>query len=194
MAARIIAVDLDDTLNNFTETLQSTPFEREPTEPVSETAYGDYLRQVRGLDPDEGDLLSTEYTFFRARIHLRCFRLARPRLGAVPFMQRLRQDGWRIVICTQRDLRRSHDLTRDWLQTHGIPFDHLFMAANKIVFCRLWGIPLLVDDDLFQIAHGATYGVQVFYPAMNKHAELGSTGARGFNSFAELYPWIDAPS
>lgn len=194
MPPRAIAIDLDDTLNNFTATLQAAEFPRGPDEPVPVERAEAYLRQVRGIDPEAGDLLSTEYTFFRARVHLHCYRQAQPRADGVEFVRRLHREGWRIVICTRRDLRRAQAPTRDWLAAHGIPFHHLFMAGNKIVFCRLWDIPVLVDDDLFNIAHGGTYGVRVFYPRLPKHAGVMPNGARGFASFGELYPWIHESS
>jgi 5'(3')-deoxyribonucleotidase len=190
MSGKLIAVDLDDTLNNFTETLQTTPFVRDPSEIFSDEIFAQYLERLRSDRPDEGKLLSTEYSFFRARIHLHCYALARPRADGVAFLQALRRHGWQIILCTRRDLRRSHDLTRHWLAEHAIPFDHLFMAGNKIVFCSLWGIRHLVDDDSFNIIHGARYGVQVYYPAMAKHHGLENHGARAFKSFDELHPWI----
>jgi uncharacterized HAD superfamily protein len=187
---RSIAVDIDDTLNDFTETLQTTRFVRDAGEALSEEVFEDYLHRLRENRPDGGELLSTEYTFFRARIHLRCYALARPRPDGVAFLQGLRDEGWRIILCTRRDLRRSHDLTRRWLTEHAIPYDHLFMAGNKIVFCGLWGIKFLVDDDPFNIIHGARHGVQVYYPSSPKHRGLEGHGARAFGSFDELRPWI----
>jgi len=47
-----------------------------------------------------------------------------------------------------------------------------------------------VDDDVFNLEHGARYGVQVYYPISERHAGLAPNGARGFASFAEIIPWI----
>ena len=44
-----IAIDLDDVLNNFTETLQRTQFVCDETYPVSEDVFQDYLS--RGSKP-----------------------------------------------------------------------------------------------------------------------------------------------
>jgi len=94
------------------------------------------------------------------------------------------------VICTYRDLRRANDCTRAWLEANGIPFDHLFMAWNKIVFCRAWGIEHLVDDHAFNAVHGKRYGVNVYYPARPGQEAMEGHGARRFTSFEELKPWI----
>jgi hypothetical protein len=192
--APAIAVDLDDTLNNFTEILRHGEFARDDHPALSAERFREYLvRLRRGADETSG-LVSTEYTFFRYRIHHECYRRARPRTDGVAFLQWLRANGWRIVICTRRDLRRAQDATRQWLAEHGIPFDCLFMAGNKIAFCRLWGIRYLVDDDPFTIAHGEPHGVSVFYPAAAAAPPPGAAGspaaARAFQSFDQIIPWI----
>jgi len=187
---KTIAIDLDDTLNDFTVTLRRAEFVRDADGPYSEAVFADYLAKVRAGAAEPSELLSTEYSFFRAKIHLQCYARAAPRADGVAFMRWLRAHGWRIVICTYRDLRRAHAATKAWLTAHDVPFDHLFMAGNKIVFCRAWGIAHLVDDDVFNAVHGERYGVQVYYPHGERHAALAPNGARGFAAFAEIIPWI----
>jgi 5'(3')-deoxyribonucleotidase len=187
---KTIAVDLDDTLNNFTETLRHGQFPYDRAEALPEATFHRYLEKIQNDTPEAGDLLSTEYSFFRYKIHARCYRMARARPDGVEFMQRLQRNHWRIVICTQRDLRRVNDGTRAWLKENAIPFDYLFMALNKIVFCKAWGIRHLVDDDVFNLAHGGRYGVSVYYPIMPKHQSLPEHAARGFQTFAEVERWI----
>ena len=185
-----IAVDLDDTLNDFTETLSKSPFPYDEAYALPEETFHGYLGKVRLNAPEPGDLQSTKYTFFRYKIHEHCYRMAGARADGVEFMRWLRRNGWRIVICTYRDLRRANDGTRKWLKENDIPFDYLFMALNKIVFCKVWGIGHLVDDDEFNIVHGETYGVKVYYPITAKHASPPARGARGFHSFDEVKRWI----
>jgi hypothetical protein len=187
---KTIAVDLDDTLNDFTATLRSANFPADPRYPLPDAVFKDYLARVRDGATDSSELLVTEYSFFRQRIHLQCYQLAGARPDGVAFMRWLKSAGWRIVICSSRDLRRAGPATRAWLGENSIPFDHLFMAANKIAFCRAWDIPHLVDDDVFTIIHGPRYGVKVYYPCMDKHRSLAGGGARGFASFEEVRRWI----
>lgn len=189
-AVRCIAVDIDDTLNDFGETLRTSEFPFEAGYELPEATFRDFLARVRAGEPEPSDLLSTQYSYFRYKIHAECYRRAHARPDAVEFMRWLRAEGWRIVICTHRDLRRTLDVTRRWLAEAGIPYDHLFMALNKIVFCRAWGIPILIDDDPFNLAYGAQYGVRVFHPVLPKHAGLPDHGARGFRTFGEVKAWI----
>jgi len=189
---KTIAVDIDDTLNNFTEVLRELPVPDDDPHGLSPEVLRDYVEKIRAGVPDSGALLSTDYSFLRFRLHHLVYERAGARPEAVAFMQWLRAEGWRIVICTQRDLRRSFGGTKAWLAANGIPFDHLFSAANKIVFCRAWGIAQLIDDDPFTIAHGAGYGVQVYFPVLPKHRGVLATGARGFTAFEQLKPWIQS--
>jgi hypothetical protein len=192
MPRKTIAIDLDDTLNDFTQTLRRTKFEHDGSHAFSKAVFNGYIERLRSGARDEGDLLSTEYSFFKYKIHQRCYELAGARADGVEFMRWLRVKGWQIVICTHRDLRRANACTRQWLNENGIPFDYLFMAWNKIVFCRTWGIRELVDDSAFNIAHGEAHGVNVYYPLSAGPAAPDTSGARGFTTFDELKPWIES--
>jgi 5'(3')-deoxyribonucleotidase len=187
---KTIAIDLDDTLNNFADTLQNTRFSHNPAYGISAETFDTYLRTLRSGAPDGNELLSTEYSYFCHKIHVQCYQLAHTRPGAVEFMQWLRTNDWRIVICTHRDLRRSNECTRQWLQDNGIPFDYLFRALNKLEFCRLWGINILVDDHVLNLIQEGTYEVEVFHPNMSKHEDREFRRGRGFTHFEELKQWI----
>jgi hypothetical protein len=190
MPRKIIAVDLDDTLNDFSATLRGIDFARDHASALSDETFENYMHRIRSNAPEPTDLLSTDYSYLRYRVHEQCYRQATARRDAIAFMQWLRQDGWQIVICTYRDLRRANTCTREWLGINGIPFDYLFMARNKIVFCKLWGIEHLVDDDEFNIVHGSRYGVKVFYPISERHNTMPPNDAAGFTSFEDVTRWI----
>jgi 5'(3')-deoxyribonucleotidase len=187
---KTIAVDLDDTLNNFTHTLWETPFAYHERYAVAPGVFGEYLARLRTQPLVVEELLSTEFAYFRAKIHLECYRRAEARADGIAFMRWLRREGWRIVICTHRDLRTSYDATKVWLAENGIPFDYIFRAGNKIVFCKLWGIDILVDDNLFNILYGGQHGVRVFYPVNDQNRNAQGDGARSFETFDQVRPWI----
>ncbi|MDR3586703.1 MAG: hypothetical protein P4L59_15525 [Desulfosporosinus sp.] len=189
---KIIAIDLDDTLNDFTETMRKTIFTYSHTSPLTKDIFDSYLNRVRSGIAEDSELLSTEFSFFQYQIHEQCYQLAKAREDGVEFMQWLKRSGWQVIICTRRDLRRAHDCTVKWLKDSDIPFDHLFMAGNKIVFCKLWGIEHLVDDAVFNIVYGEHYGVNVYYPLMEKHQFLQGSSAKGFKVFNEVKQWIQS--
>lgn len=188
---KVIAVDLDDTLNNFCEVLQNADFPYEPNPALSRETYDGFLTKIRADHREDNPLLSTPYSFLRYRIHERCYGLARAREDGVAFMRWLKQEGWTIVICTRRDLRRAEATTRAWLSANDIPFDHLFMVLNKIVFCKAWRIGHLIDDDVFNVTYSGDYGLNLYYPFMAKHAsQRPSEHVRGFHRFDEVKTWI----
>ncbi len=187
---RTIAVDLDDTLNNFNETLQGGDFPYDPADSLPRETFEHYLQRIRAGEPDSSGLMSTGYNYCRYKIHRQCWEQARARPDGVEFMRWLRHNDWRIVICTMRDMRHAYDASRSWLEQNGIPFDYLFMAANKIAFCWAWGIPHLVDDSPFNIVHGKQYGINVYYPILAHQPSLPPNDARGFHTFDEVKRWI----
>lgn len=187
---RTIAVDLDDTLNNFTETLQRGVFPHSMIDSLPQATFEQYVRKIRNGEYESSDFQSNGFAYCRFKIHLQCWQEARARPDGVEFMRWLRQNQWRIVICTARDLRRGHDCTKAWLEENGIPYDYLFMAWNKIVFCKAWGIRHLVDDASLSILYGERYDVNVYYAMMPHHQSLPAHNARGFQSFEDVKRWI----
>lgn len=187
---RTIAVDLDDTLNNFSETLRDGEFPYNSADSLSQETFERYLQLIRDGVSEPSNLMSTGFNYCRFKIHLQCWKEARARPDGVEFVQWLRRNQWRIVICTRRDLRLAYDCTKAWLQENDIPFDYLFMAENKIAFCWAWGIRHLVDDSAFNIVHGKEYNIRVYYPILPQHQSLPAHGARGFQAFGQVQRWI----
>ena len=190
---KTIAVDIDDTLNNFSEILRGKEFVYSASYPFSGEIFGKYLEMVRNEIGSKEDLCDPQFSYLRQRINGECYENAEARADAVEFIQWLRNQGWRIVICTHRDLRRTEEITRKWLGDNGIPFDYLFIAVDKLAFCKAWGIEYLLDDHLFSVKFADQYGVRVFYPIMAKHQKAQSGLARGFMHFDEVREWIQKP-
>lgn len=187
---KVIAVDLDDTLNDFSDTLQKTVFSYNYSYGLSQEVFNKYLIDIKRNMISDSTLLTTKFSYLRYRIHEQCHQLANAQLGGVRFMQWLKENNWKVIICTQRDLRMSSAYTKEWLKVNEIPYDYLFTAINKIVFCNLWKIPHLIDDTDLNILYGERYGVKVYYPIMEKHKSLPQTAAKGFYTFDEVKQWI----
>jgi len=187
---KTIAVDIDDTLNNFSETLRLTSFSYDSSYPFPAATFDKYLSMVKDETADQDDLLNPEFGFVRQKINGQCFELSVAKPDASEFMQWLRNEGWRIVICTHRDLRRAEESTRNWLHGNGIPFDYLFIALDKLAFCKDWGIQYLVDDHLYSVRYADDYGINVFYPVLAKQYLSIAALAKGFATFDELRQWI----
>lgn len=187
---KTIAVDLDDTLNNFTETLQNTTFIFDESYGLTKETFHKYIDKLRNHARDESELLSNEFSYFRYKIHEQCYKAAKAKPEGVEFMQWLKNNNWRILICTYRDLRRASDCTKKWLKDNNIPYDYLFAVNNKIIFCKVWQVNTLIDDDEFNILYGEEHGINVYYSIMDKHKDIQKTAAKGFHKFSEVKKWI----
>jgi len=187
---KVIAVDIDDVLNNFSDTLASSTFKYNDSYGLSCEEFDKYLDLVKRNVFVDSDFLTTKFSDFRYRMHKQCYCLAQANLDGVQFMHWLKDNGWKIVICTKRNLRLTGEGTKKWLQDNHIPYDYLSMALNKIVFCKLWDVRYLIDDDILNITHGERYGIKVYYPIMAKHSSVVSHTAKGFTRFEEIKQWI----
>lgn len=187
---KVIAVDIDNVLNNFSDTLQNTRFDYNDSYGLSREEFDHYLKLIKSDAFIKSDFLTTKFSDFRYRIHEQCYRLAPVKPESVEFIQWLKEKHWKVIICTKRDLRLTGDSTQKWLRENSIPYDFLSMVLNKIVFCCLWKIPYLIDDDILNILCGEQYGINVYYPRMPKHQGISSTASKGFSRFEEIKQWI----
>jgi 5'(3')-deoxyribonucleotidase len=188
---KIIAVDIDNVLNNFSATLAGSLFTHDDLYGLSAEEFSIYLDLVKRDVFPETEFLTSKFSDFRYRIHEQCYGMSQANQAGRQFMNWLKAKGWKIVICTKRNLRLTGKGTKRWLQANHIPYDYLFMAFNKIVFCKLWGVPYLIDDDILNIIHGEQYGIAVYYPVMPKHHSLPNPlAAKGFNHFEEIKQWL----
>lgn len=190
---KVIAVDIDGTLNNFDEVLENINIEYGAKEwDFSEEAFNKYLSLIKAHDrPNHNDY---DFGMLYKYIHLKCYELTKARSDAIKFMQWLKQNGWKIIILTARDLRLSLETTKEFLYNNKIPFDYIFHAVSvcKIAFCDLWEINYLIDDDADAITDNSNISrrMNIFYPIMEKHKNLPDIKAKGFKNFNEVKAWI----
>lgn len=142
---KVIAVDLDDTLNDFTEVLQTTDFSFEPGYGLSEWDFARFIELARAGFDEDSKLVSTPFSFFKSRLYLKCYNLANVRPSAALALQRLKRDGWQICICTKRDLRRAFAPTKNWLCANHVPYDYIFAVSDLSQFCKDWKIDMLME-------------------------------------------------
>lgn len=187
---KVIAVVIDNVLNNFDATLTNTAFEYNKSYGLSHKEFNDYLAIIKNHGFAKSKFLITKFSDFRYHIHEQCYDFALANPDAIEFMHWLKANGWTVIICTKRDLRLTGLRTKKWLRDHQIPYNYLVMTSNTIVFCKLWNIPYLIDDDLLNITYGDEYDIKVYYPIMDKHNSISSRTAKGFAHFEEIKQWI----
>jgi hypothetical protein len=77
--------------------------------------------------------------------------MLRPLPGARALLERLKTEGWTILIVTSRKIWVNQKLerdTHDWLQGHGFPYDRILWGYDKLENLKSYGAKLqfFVDD------------------------------------------------
>jgi len=185
---KTICVDIDDTLNNFTEVLKETEVIYDDYRRLDRETFDKYLNCIKNNKPPEDNDKFSDFDWMYHKVHEHCYKLANARPDAIKFMQWLKTNDWQIFILTYRDLRSSLNDTKEWLRDNRIPYDYIFSAMEKPVFCRLWKIDYLIDDSLASMVTSTGLGVKLYYPITDTNRKfMEKANAFGFTSFDELY-------
>ena len=74
----------------------------------------------------------------------------KPKTLAVEYLQKLHNEGHKIVLITARWKAKEFDIreiTKRWIEEHNIPYDKLIVnAENKLVAAKQENIDVFVDD------------------------------------------------
>ena len=183
---KTIAIDIDDTLNNFSEVLRDIEIDYANFRYIDKPTFDTWLKAVKENSFNEELVKIQEFNSFYAHVHKQCYPLAKAKTDAAKFVQWLKANNWRIVILTYRDLRGIANNTKKWLIDNQIPFDYLFSADNKVLFCKIWDIKYLIDDSLFNIINAPLNNINMYYPITKDTVGIDNN-AVGFFNFDELY-------
>lgn len=198
---KVIAIDIDDTLNNFTEVLRETEFPYDKSYRVNEKQYNKYLSAIKSNNISDDMVDDYGFQGLWKMISLQCYDKTKIKPGASEFMQWLKNNGWKTIILTARNLQNSLDITKKFFSDNNIPYDYIFNSDTngKVILCKCWDIPYLIDNDLYNIICGQKLDIQVFYPInsdiksnieqVEKNEDYKNM-AKGFHNFDEVKQWI----
>jgi hypothetical protein len=196
---KLIAVDIDNVLNNFDDTLRTLEF----TYDKSNRSWGsvhqsaeEFMRKLKIIKQQKAES-SYDKTFNAMwnHAHKLSHLQAKVKQGASEFLWYLKENNYRVIIMTRRDLRYALAYTKNFLENNNLPYDDMFQSNSKASTCSLWNIPLLIDDEIepIRLSNKFSNPVQVYYPIMDKHkgfVEDLQITARGYHYFKELKQWI----
>ncbi|MDQ7092013.1 class I SAM-dependent methyltransferase [Desulfosporosinus sp. PR] len=168
---KVLAVFLDDVVNNFSEIMNENGiiFNRRIH------SFNDQLLKNIIYNMATGEL-----TEIGKRIMLSTRALA----GIADILICLRENGWEIIICTDRDLRFSLDVTKRWLDNNHIPYSCLFQTDDLVGMCRKLNINYLVSDK--PILEEGNVGIN--YQTINRSGYKNNKIK--FGSIEEVNIWI----
>ncbi|MDR6225208.1 5' nucleotidase, NT5C type [Desmospora profundinema] len=139
----IIGVDIDGTIKNTQEAAVRV-FNEELGRSIKKEDVTDfYLDKAYGLTKREG-------TRLWRKLEARIYSLGVPLPNAASILNQLSQQGHRIYFITARPgMRKVTQVTKEWLQEHGFPFDgdNLKMGCHdKAAVARDLGVELFFED------------------------------------------------
>jgi len=127
---KAIVVMLDDVLNNFSDMLHDMGVRYNgKSQSISERRFISVFYTREGTLTPAAEKAMGE---------------AVPRQDGIAFLDWLKDNGWTVVICTNRDIRLAYDITKKWLDGHQVKFDYLFTATAPAGFCIDMDIPFMV--------------------------------------------------
>lgn len=175
MGRRVVCVDVDNTLADYTGALRRYVRSVAPVWPCPDpVSYAMWESDGWPFTGSPDGFAQWHARAVAAGLYLR----EQPMEGAKTALERLRADGWLVVVATSRpDDGRNH--TGRWLEAHGIPADGLYVGGDKLhVPCDV-----LVDDDPAVLARARAAGVRVLHP---NHEYCAHAPGVGFDSWADV--------
>jgi len=170
---KIIAIEIDDVLNNFSETLNNAGIMYNPILHSMKNPL--FKKCIYNLE--SGELTQTGKDVMNS---------TEIATGCVEFLDWLKGDKWNIILCTDRDLRFAYNITTNWLIENNIQYDFLFNSDNKIEFCNDMDINYLINE---KYIYSDT--LNIYFPEkLNKINQKSKNKARGFQNFKEVKQWI----
>lgn len=196
---KVIAVDIDNVLNDFDDTLRKIEFPYDKANSSWGSVHHseeDFVRKLDIIKQQKAELrYDKTFNAMWNHAHKLAHMQAQVRSGASEFLWYLKQNNYRVIIMTRRDLRYALEYTKNFLKNNNLPYDDMLQSNIKAATCSLWNIPILIDDEIEPIvlSNKLSNPVQVYYPIMDKHkglAEEPQITAIGYNCFKELKQWI----
>lgn len=196
---KVIAVDIDNVLNDFDDTLSKIefPYDKSNSSWGSVHHSEEEFTQKLAMIKQQKTELHYDRTFNAMwnQAHKLAHLQAKVKQGAAEFLWYLKENNYRVIIMTRRDLRYALEYTKNFLENNKLPYDDMLQSNVKAVTCSLWNIPVLIDDEIepIMLSNKLSNSVQVYYPIMDKHqglAEDPQITAIGYHCFKELQQWI----
>ena len=143
MMKEIIAIDIDDTINNFTELYFESAKEFDKT-----------LRNTGVVNPDEWvtrrfDWSKEEIIQFKKKYRAFVHANAKVKENVTKVLKKLQHkyEIWFVSARVKENFDLLFDGSLNWLKTNNIPFDKFFIETNKPEFLKDKNVAYFIDDN-----------------------------------------------
>ena len=170
-----IGIDIDDTISmtfenavKYAEVYVRDVLKREPIIDMSKVKDHYYIRDMYGLTTDEADKFWDDY-------YVRIIENVKPKPFSVEIINKLRDEGNRIIIITARWSRNgisAFDISKKWLDEYGIKYDKIYTDIEvKDEIAVNEKIDLFIDDSFNQCKVVTKSGIKsyLFDSETNRH-------------------------
>lgn len=190
-----IGIDIDNTITEVEEELNNAAYEYA-------IKLGKNINDTKGNHFEDKDNSGDSYRnkfhfsyeelkFFLKDIQEEIINKAKPRVNAVEIINKLNEEGHKIIIITARD-SEFHDnpyiLSKNWLDKNNIKYDKLIVnAREKGIICKKENIDLFIDDKLNNCLDVLKEGIKVIRIS-NEICNNGNIV--NFNNWIQIYEYI----
>lgn len=187
-----IGIDIDDTISNTFESAKNyaeeyikNELKKEPIMDISKVKDHYYIRDMFGLTTEESD-------YFWKKYYNRIIENVKPKASSVEMINKLREDGNKIIIITARWSDEENDafkISEKWLKKNGIKYDKLYTGIEiKDETAIKEKIDLFIDDSINQCKVVTSAGIKsyLFDSETNRHINPDEAIERVF-SWDEIY-------
>lgn len=183
----IIGIDIDDTIAdtceimlNYAQEYTIDVLKREPILKDGNCNTHFYVQYLH--DWKEGEDMEFLNDFYEKIIQE-----TRPKTLAIKYLQKLHEEGNKIVLITARWESDKFDVvktTEEWIKKNNVPCDKLIInAENKLVACKQENVDLFIDDSFSNCQMVSESGIKTFI--MDTRANKGLNDSR----FERVFSW-----
>ncbi len=179
-----IGIDIDDTITYTYETLL----------PIVSLKYGMNIQKLVSQKPSYKMLHSTlpDYDRFAIENFSRMAKIAPLREDVVEVLQKLKNDGHKIIFISARNFDEYEDpyqLSLEYLERNRVPYDKLIVnARDKAKECLIENIDVFIDDNAKNCKAVQKRGIHTIQ--MGTDFTDVSKGLERINSWKEIYSRI----
>lgn len=188
----IIGIDIDDTITDTYEVMMNYAQE--------------YTLDVLGREPIINETNSCQNHLYTQYLHnwgkeedIRFLELyyekvvkeVRPRTLAIKYLNKLKEEGHKIILITARWETEYADittLTKEWLKENNVPYDKLVVnAENKQIAAKQENLDIFIDDSFKNCQMVADIGVKSFLMDSRTNRNLEDERIKRLYSWPHFY-------
>ena len=189
-----IGIDIDDTITEVEEELENAAYEYAIKLGKNIKDAGNNFEDTKNngdIYRDKFQFSYEELKYFLKDIQEEIINRAKPRVNAAKIINKLKEEGHKIVIITARDSEFHDDpyiLSKNWLDKNNIEYDKLIVnAREKGKVCRNEGIDLFIDDKLGNCLDVLKEGIKVI---RFSNEDCSNMNIVNLNNWIEIYNYV----